>query len=95
MSGSMQKTLLLWLAGGAGVVLLYAAVKNKHPRDIMNNVMGNGFFTAPNSPAVSNYVPPLPGLNQPTVIDSNGYSVGVPPIYGNGATYIPPASRIA
>ncbi len=105
MTGSSQKALLLWLTGGAGVVLLYAALKNKKAKDILSASMSSGPLTtgagstAPansstSAPAPVPAVPPLPDIGQPSVVDKNGFTVGVPSAYGNGAGYIPPENYV-
>jgi hypothetical protein len=55
----MNLTAVVMLSGG--VVLMYAAVKGKDPRDVIGNALGRkethtGLFT----PAVASIAPPLP-----------------------------------
>ena len=35
----MNKGLILWVALGIGVILIYAAYKNEHIKDIIGNVL--------------------------------------------------------
>ncbi|MHB1357044.1 MAG: hypothetical protein ACYCZF_13835 [Anaerolineae bacterium] len=99
-----QKTLILWLAGGAGVVLLYSAYKNKNVVTTLADTLSNpsGVF-APGvavqpSAATGNTsgitynepVPALPDAGKKYVFDKNGFMVQVPDAYQNNtAAFIP------
>lgn len=103
MEKGTQKVLITWIAGGAGVVLLYAALKNKSPKDIVINTLtksggiyGTGITPAINQP-VNNLIeiPPLPDSGSITVLDRHGYSRQVPDAYkGSPHSYIPVESYV-
>ena len=51
---SNQKTLLLWLAGGAGVVLIYAAIKNISPKKIvLDGLSGSTIYATDKTPVAN------------------------------------------
>lgn len=45
--------LVLWIAGGAGVLLLYSAVKNKTPQSVLMSSLGNGTVQPIVAPSVT------------------------------------------
>lgn len=47
MSGA--KPIVLWIVAGIGLILLYAAFKNKSPADIIKGTFGGGANTPPPS----------------------------------------------
>ncbi len=102
MTADSQKTLLLWIAGGAGIILIYAAWKDKVTKQDLSGLIADslnnpGGVFAPKKEAaadpakIGSGIPPLPGLGSVTVLDRNGYLREVPPAYmGSKAAYIPP-----
>lgn len=78
---NQKNGLILWILGGAGIFLIYAAYKNIRPNTLLSNYISGGTASAP----ISNYT--LPGHN------SSGQSVpdGTPPgKYDNGYIYTDP-----
>lgn len=91
-----NRMLLLWLATGAGVVLLYAAIKDKSPTAILTGYAkgdsgksSSGDVTLPVQPTI-----PVPGgpIGAQFATDANGFTHDVPPLYaGNPDLFVPPS----
>jgi len=90
-----NRMLLLWLAVGAGVVLLYAAIKDKSPTGIVTGYFDN---PAPNPTPDAPSTPPTGtggggGVRAEFRTDANGFIHDVPPTYaGNPSLFIPPTT---
>lgn len=85
-----NRLLLLWVAAGAGMILLYSAYKGKSPLSVVEHYSDEKKPVTDLGPSIS--VPDLPG--QTTVsqftTDSNGFTVDIPPAYqGTPGTFIP------
>jgi len=88
-----NRMLLLWLATGAGVILLYAAIKDKSPTSVLTGYAKGGTDTGndtalPNQPTI-----PVPGgpVQAQFTTDANGFTHDVPPTYaGNPDLFVPP-----
>lgn len=81
-----QNGLVLWVLGGAGVTLLYAAYKGKSPLTVLtNHVAGGGATPAPvpppATPAPSASTQPASGYS----INGTSYTVGQD---ANGQQYV-------
>lgn len=102
------KSIVLWIAGFAGVVLIYSAYKDEHPTDIITGALGGTPTGAPKLSTVpapvgggagppmvaASYDVPLIAGNDGYTYDANGNMVGtIPAVYSHSpATYIPSRS---
>lgn len=91
------KTLVLWSLGGAGVLLLYSAVQNKHPIEALGGIYKSKTGDASTLPTSGSFpaVPPLPEVGKRFVVDKNGYEVQVPDEYQTNPNSWIPGSRYA
>lgn len=94
-----NRMLLLWVAGGAGVILLYSAVKGKSPTNILETYSGKASPVPAAAPTDSTPMAPGAGtivggpIASSFVTDANGLSVDVPPVYAsNPDLFIPPVN---
>lgn len=92
-----SKGILVWIAGGAGVFLLYSAVSNKTPSSLLLSYLGGGtptpFPTAAGG-SDTNYQDPLFGPAPPKSMTTPLKPGQLPDTGSKGPQYLPDGSQL-